>query len=56
MGRMLVEISAELNFEFRRSVLRKYRAKKGALSIAAEEAIRLWIIKELEGKHDVGSR
>ncbi len=45
MGRMLVVIDDDLESEFRRIVAMKYGLKKGALSKAVEEALKLWIEK-----------
>jgi len=45
VGRLLVVIDDELEEEFRKAVARIYGFKKGALSKAIEEAIRLWLKK-----------
>jgi len=43
MGKLTVLIDDELEKEFRHLVLDKYGAKKGAVSRAVEEALKLWI-------------
>ncbi len=45
MGRMLVVIDDDLETEFRKIVAMKYGLKRGALSKAVEEALKLWIKK-----------
>ena len=45
MGRINFAIDDDLEQEFRKTVARRYGARKGALSIALSEAIRLWIAK-----------
>lgn len=45
MGRLLVVIDDDLEEEFRKIVAKIYGFKKGALSRAIEEAIRLWLKK-----------
>ncbi len=48
MGRMLITISDELEKEFRETIAKVYGVKKGAISRAVEEAIRMWIEKYRE--------
>jgi len=43
MGVLNVEINDELEKQFRMKVLERKGAKKGALTEAVEEALRLWI-------------
>lgn len=43
MGVMNVQISDDVEMEFRRLVLEVKGKKKGALSKAVEEAMKLWI-------------
>jgi len=45
MGYLFVKVSDEVEKEFRRLVLELKGSKKGALSEAVEEAIRLWLEK-----------
>ena len=45
MGRLLVVIDDEVEKAFRNMVAKIYGFKKGALSKAVEEAIRLWLEK-----------
>lgn len=45
MGRLVIQISDELEREFRSLVAEIFGLKKGALSMAAEQAIRMWIDK-----------
>ncbi len=45
MGRMLVKIDDELEERFRIAVLKIKGKKRGALSEAVEEAIKLWLEK-----------
>lgn len=46
MGTVHVEISDELEMKFRQLILQKFGTKKGALTMAIEEAIKLWVEKE----------
>lgn len=48
MGRITAVINDELDKEFRALVGKRYGIKKGTLSIAVEEAIRLWVRKVKE--------
>jgi len=43
MGRILITIDDELEERFRKVVARVYGARKGAISKAIEEAIKLWL-------------
>ena len=45
MSKMLVTIDDGLEERFRRVVARIYGARKGAISKAVEEAIKLWLEK-----------
>ena len=45
MGRMLITIDDELEERFRKTVARIYGVRKGAISKAIEEAIKLWLEK-----------
>ena len=45
MGKMLVKIDNELEKRFRIVILKVKGKKRGALSEAVEEAIRLWLEK-----------
>jgi hypothetical protein len=46
MGRIAGEISDELERKFRLEVTRRLGGKKGDLTKALEEAIKLWLTKE----------
>ena len=48
MGHIFVKIDNELEKAFRKRVLELKGSKKGALSEAVEEAIRLWLEKHGE--------
>jgi len=48
--KIYVVIDDELAKEFRKIVIEKYGVKKGALSKAVEEAIRLWVKKMTQSK------
>ena len=43
MGRLNINISDQLEKEFRLKTIEKFGGKKGSLSKALEEAITLWI-------------
>lgn len=43
MGRLNINISDQLEKEFRLKIIEKFGGKKGSLSKALEEAITLWI-------------
>jgi len=45
MGRIVVEMSSELEKQFRDEVARRLGMKKGNIKIAVEEAIKTWIAK-----------
>jgi len=45
MGILHVRINDKLEKEFRKKVIDVYGTKKGALTRAVEEAIRLWLKK-----------
>jgi len=45
MGKLLLTLDAATDRRFREVVLRLYGDKRGALSIAGEQAIREWIQK-----------
>jgi hypothetical protein len=45
MGRIVVELSSELEKQFRDEVARRLGMKKGNIKIALEEAIKTWIEK-----------
>jgi len=46
MARFVIDIPDDLNEEFRIRVLKKHGSKKGALTKAIAEAIRLWLRQE----------
>lgn len=46
MGRISVELSAELEKKLRLKTVEKFGGKKGDLSRAVEEAVKMWIAKE----------
>ncbi|MEM1606448.1 MAG: hypothetical protein QXW41_09410 [Fervidicoccaceae archaeon] len=43
MGRIFIRLPDDLEKEFREEVVRCFGGKKGSLSKAVEEAIRLWM-------------
>jgi transcriptional regulator len=45
MGRIVVELSSELEKQFRDEVARRLGMKKGNIKTALEEAIKTWIEK-----------
>ena len=45
MGKMLIIIDCELEDRFRRAVAKVYGARRGVISKAVEEAIKLWLEK-----------
>lgn len=45
MGVLNVKVDDKLEREFRKKVIDVYGSKKGALGMAIEEAIRLWLEK-----------
>ena len=46
MGLIQVRISEELEKAFKSMAFEKFEGKKGFLSLAAEEALKLWVAKE----------
>jgi hypothetical protein len=50
MARFDLTIDDKLDQQFRDMIYKKYGMKKGNLRIALEEAIRLWIDNEKEGR------
>ena len=47
-----VNVDEELENRFREAAMRKFGFSKGALSHAAEEAIRLWLASTSRGRFD----
>ena len=45
MGKIVVEINDDLEIEFRHIILDVYGTRRGVLTRAVEEAIKLWIEK-----------
>ena len=45
MGRMTIDLSDELNKQFRETVFNRFGMKRGNLTIAIEEAIKDWVNK-----------
>ncbi len=45
MGKLTVLVSDEVETEFRELVAKRYGLRRGALSIAVEEALKWWIIR-----------
>lgn len=45
MGKIVVEIDDGIDMEFRHIILDVYGTRKGALTRAVEDAIKLWIQK-----------
>lgn len=48
MGKMLISLSDDVEKTFRELIIEKWGRKKGAISIAGEEAIKDWIKKNTE--------
>ena len=46
MGRISVDLPDELEKQLRLKTVEKFGGKKGDLSRAVEEAVRIWIAKE----------
>lgn len=46
MGRISVELSDELEKKLRLKTIEKFGGRKGDLSKAVEEAVRIWVTKE----------
>ena len=49
MGRISVEISDELEKKLRFKTIDRFGGKKGDLSRAVEEAVKIWVTKEKYG-------
>lgn len=47
MGLIQVRISEDLEKAFKSMAFEKFEGKKGFLSLAAEEALKLWVAKEI---------
>ena len=45
MGKLTVLVSDDVEAAFRELVAKRYGLRRGALSIAVEEALKLWIVK-----------
>lgn len=45
MGKLTVLVSDDVETEFRELVAKRYGLRRGALSIAVEEALKWWIIR-----------
>jgi len=43
MARIVVDIDDDLNRMFRKMIIDRFGSRKGALKIAVEEAIKLWM-------------
>lgn len=43
MGTLNIKIDDELEMQFRRAVLERLGKQKGAISLAVEQAIKLWL-------------
>ena len=52
MGLMLIKLSDDVERRFREAAIRVFGAKKGSLSRAVEEAIKMWL-KTVESEQDV---
>ncbi len=52
MGLMLIRLSDDVERRFREAAIRVFGAKKGSLSRAVEEAIKMWL-KTVESEQDV---
>jgi len=52
MGKIVVEIDDKLEKEFRHLILDVYGTRRGALTKAVEEAIKLWIEKYKTKRQD----
>jgi hypothetical protein len=46
MGKLLLTIDEDLEFEFREMALKRFKKGRGILSLAANEAIKEWIQKQ----------
>ena len=52
MGKMNIDISDELDEQFRKAVFNRFGMKKGNLTMAIEEALEEWINKKEGGKEN----
>jgi len=52
MGKMTIDISDELDEQFRETVFNRFGMKRGNLTIAIEEAIKEWINKRSDKKNE----
>jgi len=52
MGLMLIRLSDDVERRFREAAIRVFGAKKGSLSRAVEEAIKMWL-KTVESEQDI---
>ena len=52
MGKMTIDISDELDDQFREKVFNRFGMKKGNLTLAIEEALKDWINKGSEKKDE----
>ena len=52
MGKMNIDISDELDEQFREAVFNRFGMKKGNLTHAIEEALKEWINKKDGGKEN----
>ena len=52
MGLMLIRLSDDVERRFREAAIRVFGAKKGSLSRAVEEAIKMWL-KTVESEQNV---
>jgi hypothetical protein len=43
MGRIVVEMDAELEKEFRDGIAKRLGMKKGNIKVATEEAVKMWL-------------
>lgn len=52
MGKMTIDISDELDEQFREKVFNRFGMKKGNLTLAIEDALKDWINKGSEKKDE----